>query len=237
MSNQDHNAELTPSQDFIIEGNHARMSQKKVAEITKVNQSTVSRYLCDKVGVDGSKQDGYYIAGNALHDLVCYLALDAKKISDEVRQHNIKLLADSSKVGFQALIDKMAGIHPELGDDEPVKLSVFDEFKAFFLEQVAPDLNEYRALNQACREHKGAGYVVNSSAQSTEYPSETLTTAQYCKKHGLDRSLWLTFSKRYAQFVRVGTGQNPPKRGGKLLIYGELYYYAECAIKSVMDIE
>lgn len=96
--------------DFVIEGKHAKVSQDKVAEITKVNQSTVSRWLCTNNLTTGSNSGIVYFSGYVLKEFVTYLALDAKRISDEVRNHNIKLLVDASDYGFQMLIDKMAGI-------------------------------------------------------------------------------------------------------------------------------
>lgn len=96
--------------DFVLEGKHAKISQDKVAEITKVNQSTVSRWLCTNNLTTDSNTDIVYLSGYALKNFVTYLALDAKRISDEVRNHNVKLLADASDLGFQMLIDKMAGI-------------------------------------------------------------------------------------------------------------------------------
>lgn len=98
------------SNDFIIEGNHAKISQVKVAEITKVNKSTVSRWVAQTTKLQYSNPELEYLSGVVLKDFVTYLALDAKRISTEVRNHNIKLLSDASDVGFQILIDKMAGI-------------------------------------------------------------------------------------------------------------------------------
>lgn len=97
--------------DFVIEGKHARMSYRKVAEITMTTHQTVSNWtgkLTDVNKAENIIDKGF--SGGELKDFVTYLALDAKRISDEVRNHNIKLLADASDYGFQMLIDKMAGI-------------------------------------------------------------------------------------------------------------------------------
>jgi hypothetical protein len=104
-------------------------------------------------------------------------------------------------------------------------------------ETLAPQLKLIQEYQQACTNHSGTGYVINSEVRKNIYPNETVTPAQYCKKHGLDRSLWATFSKRYAQFVRVGINQEPPKIKNKLTIFGEYYYYADCAFKSVTDVD
>ena len=117
------NGQFSPD-DFHREGKHAKVSQDKVAEITKVNQSTVSRWLCTNNLTTDSNSDIVYFSGYVLKEFVTYLALDAKRISDEVRNHNIKLLSDASDVGFQALIDRMAGI-----TSNSDSLSVVDNYK------------------------------------------------------------------------------------------------------------
>jgi hypothetical protein len=96
--------------DFLIVDNHAQISQLKVAEITQTNQSTVSRWYALTTVRQDSKVKGEYLSGYALKEFVTYLVLDAKRITKEVRQHNVKLLSDASDYGFQMLIDKMAGL-------------------------------------------------------------------------------------------------------------------------------
>jgi hypothetical protein len=107
------NTEKNNISDFRVEGRHARISQEKVANLTTVHQSTVSRWVCTNSDITDLNPDTHYFWGYELKNFVAYLALDAKRISAEVRNHNIKLLSDASDVGFQALIDKMAGIVPE----------------------------------------------------------------------------------------------------------------------------
>jgi transcriptional regulator with XRE-family HTH domain len=104
---------LSQGDDFVIVDNHAKVSQIKVAEITKVNQSTVSRWLCTNNLDTGSSSNLAYLSGYALKEFVTYLVFDAKRISKEVRSHNIKLLSDASDYGFQMLIDKMAGVNTQ----------------------------------------------------------------------------------------------------------------------------
>jgi len=98
---------------------------------------------------------------------------------------------------------------------------------------IAPKIERIETYDRACQEHKGTGYVIASSVDNVEYPSETVTTFEYCESKGLDKRLWKTFGKRYAQFVRVGTHSEPLKKKGKLLIYDNLYYYADCALRNV----
>jgi len=98
--------------DFFIEGNHARMSLRKVGEITKVHHSTVHKYivgLTDTTLSEELTEKG--LRGGELKEFVAYLVFDAKRITDEVRKHNIKLLADAGDFGFQVLIDRMAGLN------------------------------------------------------------------------------------------------------------------------------
>ena len=113
--------------DFVIDGNHARMSFRKAGEITKTADTTVLRWfknsrgaaLIDDEGTQTPSEQSIQGArvintfdGVQLKAYVSYLALDAKRISKEVRKHNIKLLCDASDYGFQVLIDRMAGLSP-----------------------------------------------------------------------------------------------------------------------------
>lgn len=100
------------SLDFIIDGFHARMSQKKVAEFVKVSQQSISQWFeryrqhhSEKAEIVKSK--GF--DGDILNEIVGYYAT-SPKVSAEVKDHCIKLLIESSKVGFQELIDRMAGV-------------------------------------------------------------------------------------------------------------------------------
>ena len=102
--------------DFIVDGKHARMSQRKVASITLVSVATVNNYFAVQLNDVSTRETlaNKGVDGVQLKQFVTYLALDAKRISKEVRNHNIKLLSDASDYGFQALIDKMAGIGEEI---------------------------------------------------------------------------------------------------------------------------
>jgi phage anti-repressor protein len=102
---------------------------------------------------------------------------------------------------------------------------------------LASRLEKIDKYEQSCKDHKGTGSVIQSDVEDKKYPSETITVHEYCRRKGIDRTLWLTFSRRYAQFVRVGTKAEPPRHNGKLVIYGEYYYYADAALKSVLDLD
>lgn len=102
---------------------------------------------------------------------------------------------------------------------------------------LASRLEKIDKYEQSCKDHKGTGSVIQSDVEDKKYPSETITVHEYCRRKGIDRTLWLTFSRRYAQFVRVGTKAEPPRHYGKLVIYGEYYYYADAALKSVLDLD
>lgn len=101
---------------------------------------------------------------------------------------------------------------------------------------IAPELEQIRKYKKVCDEHKGTGSVIQSDVEDKEYPIETISINEYCRQKGIEPSLWLTISKRYGQFVRVGKIE-PPKDKGKLLVCGNLYSYAEAALKSVLDID
>lgn len=150
--------------DFNIEGNHARISQRKVAEITKVSQPSVSNWidsLTDRNMAETLVEKGFW--GDKLKEFVTYLALDAKRITQEVRNHNIKLLSDASDYGFQMLIDKMAGINiqpvqPQVKEDEvkqfndildsifsnvPIKPELIAGIKLNTAKELAPQFAKY----------------------------------------------------------------------------------------------
>ena len=136
--------------DFVIEGNHARVSFRKAGEITKTSHTTVLRWfqnqnngaLIDDEGTQTlshkDNQSGAIINtfdGFELKSYVSYLVFDAKRLSKEVRTHNIKLLSDASDYGFQVLIDRMAGLFPSA--PKPQKQAP-KEFKADL--ELTPDL-------------------------------------------------------------------------------------------------
>lgn len=125
--------------------------------------------------------------------------------------------------------EKSKGIALKEQDVETIFASLLDKY-------LAPKLDKIEKYEKACEEHDGAGYVINSNVSKKTYPSEAVYAYEYCALKKLDNRYWRTFSRRYAQFVRVGTNQSPPKRNGKLFIYGELYYYAEMALANVMEI-
>jgi len=103
-------------------------------------------------------------------------------------------------------------------------------------EIIAPEMEEIRKYKKVCEDHKGTGSVIQSDVDDKKYPLETISINEYCRQKGIESSLWLTISKRYGQFVRVGKIE-PPKDKGKLLVCGNLYSYAEAALKSVLDID
>lgn len=102
---------------------------------------------------------------------------------------------------------------------------------------LAPEREENRKYRLACREHKGTGSVIQADVDAKQHPIETISSHEYCRRKGIDPSIWLTFSRRYGQFVRVGTGSEPPSYKGKLLVCGDLYYYADAALKSILDLD
>lgn len=231
----DYSDSLSLAKDFFIEGSHARMSQRKASDIIGVSQQAICK-KCDTL-FDIEERETISLkglSGDNLNILVGYYAT-ANQVSQDVRNNCVNLLIQSSKIGFQALIDEMAGIKEEKLENDFTVLKQYVE--RLMSEALRPQLDRINEYDRACEEHKGTGYVITSSAFRNNYPIDSITTSEYCKRKGLDKSLWATFSKRYGQFVRVGTKEEPPKRGNKLIIFGDLYYYADCALKSVMDLD
>lgn len=105
---------LEQCDDFVIIDNHARMSLRKVADVTITTHPTVINWLGKLTDVNEAQTIKQYgVDGGTLKAFVTYLIFDAKRISKEVRNHNIKLLSDASDYGFQMLIDKMAGVNTQ----------------------------------------------------------------------------------------------------------------------------
>jgi predicted XRE-type DNA-binding protein len=77
------------SDDFVIIDNHAQISQTKVAEITKVNQSTVSRWLCTNNNHKLKTQD---FSIKDLIDFIVYIVLESKRTSSKTKRHCMMLL-------------------------------------------------------------------------------------------------------------------------------------------------
>jgi hypothetical protein len=223
------------SPEFFIENNHARSSIRKSAQIIGVSHPSVINWignLEDTTLAESLRTKGF--DGGSLNNLVGYYAT-SKAVSQEVRDNCVQLLIKSSQKGFQQLLDEMAGLNTD------TLLQITSEGLEDFLTHLAdkifaPRLEKIEKYEKACEEHDGAGYVIKSNVSKKTYPSEAVTAYEYCALKKLDKRYWRTFSRRYAQFVRVGTTQSPPKRNGKLLIYGELYYYAEIALANVMEI-
>jgi hypothetical protein len=100
--------------DFYIEGKHARMTPKKAADFLTVDKSSISRYI-DRVALSQPelaqelRDKGFY--GLHLNNLVGYFATSVQ-VKKETKNHCINLLIELGAEGFQARIDKMAGIVP-----------------------------------------------------------------------------------------------------------------------------
>jgi predicted transcriptional regulator/biotin operon repressor len=114
-----------PSNDFVIEGNHARMSQRKVADIIGVSHTSVQRWvgnLDDNTLAETLKVKGF--DGGNLNDIVGYY-VTSTQVSQDVKDNCVKLLIESSKVGFQVLIDKMAGLESTIESNE---MKLFNDY-------------------------------------------------------------------------------------------------------------
>ena len=139
--------------DFFIEGDHARMSQRKVAEIIGISNQSVSRWCVTHLPNEIAKitaQQG--LDGVTLNQVVGYYAT-SKSVSEEVRNNCVQVLIESSKVGFQILIDEMAGLNKE---KELPEKELFDLYcdvtdKVFKGVNIKPELISGLKLNHAMR--------------------------------------------------------------------------------------
>lgn len=92
---------------------HAKLSQRKVGELLKVADTTIMRALKSAALInilDAESLLLYGFDGAALSYLLDYFVFNAKRITDETRQHCRTLLRQSSAKGLQDFIDKVAGI-------------------------------------------------------------------------------------------------------------------------------
>lgn len=152
---------------------------------------------------------------------------------------NPELAKQMITVGVRIYLHGLAGFKYEVKKQEPALdidnlKNIFDQM---LKESLKPQLDKIDDYNKACSENIGTGRVISSVVEKREYPDEVITTKEYCRKKRLDPTYWNTFSKRYAQFVRVGTGFEPPKYNGKLLIKDRLYFYANEALVSIIHEE
>lgn len=99
--------------DFIFGSDgHAGLSQRKAAELLKVDRVTVSRAL--KGGDLFSAEESETVAqqgirGGDLVKLAGYFS-QARRVSPETKQHCVRLLEKAAIIGIQTFIDRMAGI-------------------------------------------------------------------------------------------------------------------------------
>ena len=137
--------------DFVIEGKHARMSQRKVAEFIGVSRQSIERYMSNHI--DDKTRETITLKGcngDNLNSIVGYFATSSQ-VKQEVRDHCIKLLIDASKVGFQMLIDKMAGIESAIESNEVKLFTDYCEVTDLIFKNVhiKPELIAGLKLNQA----------------------------------------------------------------------------------------
>lgn len=111
---------------------------------------------------------------------------------------------------------------------------ISDLLRSTIQDILAPELEEIRKFREACKDHKGAGQVIEANVEEKQYPSELLTCHEYCAAHGLSRDLWNTFSRRYGRFTFTGKGLTAPTKKGRLAITGIFYEYADVVLKNVI---
>lgn len=195
--------------DFTVANGHARMRQRKVAEITRVGQSTVSKYidaLIDKQIADILSQYGF--DGDSLNDFVAYLAIDAKRISPEVKTHNIKLLAKSSKLGFQVLIDKMAGIEQQQVQQNLTPTQMFAQCAQAMLDLESRLTRIEEKQIEAEKELTALPLAEESPEEIPDRGKINMIVRNKCKREGLSHaavwgSLYLQVYYRYRYDVKA----------------------------------
>ena len=103
-----------PSNDFTIENNHARMSQRKVAQVTLVSLNTVNKYISVRITDDNIRQE-VINKGMATSDLIQfleYIVLDSKRTAPKVKKHCLTLLLQLvDKQSIQNLFEKAVISH------------------------------------------------------------------------------------------------------------------------------
>jgi predicted transcriptional regulator len=85
--------EQYPNDDFTIVGNHAKMSQRKVAEITKVSQPTVANWidkLTDSNTAQTLRQQGFSVSD--LIDYLKYIVIESKRTNQKTKRHCLDIL-------------------------------------------------------------------------------------------------------------------------------------------------
>lgn len=105
---------MSDIQEFIFNGGHARLSIRKAAELMLVDKESIRNVLkrCGELNLDLDTEiittQGF--GGGELIEIIGYFAMDAKRITDEVRKHNQKIFKQMAVIGAQTFIDRMAGI-------------------------------------------------------------------------------------------------------------------------------
>ena len=97
-----------------------------------------------------------------------------------------------------------------------------DGIKNMIQEQLAPVLDYVKATRpivETLENLPGANQVVKNSIARHLENLEPITVYDYCSSKGVDRDLWFTVSKRYANAYRFINQQNPTKR----LLEGNAY--------------
>lgn len=103
-----------PSNDFTIENNHARMSQRKVAQVTLVSLNTVNKYISVRITDDNIRQEviNKGMATNDLIQFLEYIVLDSKRTEPKVKKHCLILLLQLvDKQPIQDLFEKAITSH------------------------------------------------------------------------------------------------------------------------------
>jgi hypothetical protein len=220
--------DLETGESFASISGYARMAGKAQSTISERAQKAHRSEEIKEAEVDTGH-------GVKLHRLI-----PENLIAEWLIEDNPEMAKQMLMMGVRMFIHNMAGYKYQVVEQTPAPFDMKllkDLIKEAVDDAARPQLERIERYQEACDDHLGTGFVINSVASRQKYPEEEMTSAEFCRRKGLDKSLWATFAKRYGQFVRVGLKETPPKKHGKLMILGELYYYAEMALVSVMDLD
>ena len=101
--------------DFSVDGNKARLSQRKVAELIGVAQKSISLAANSDTLYTALESEAIVAKGfdgDTLSRLVVYYAFDSKQASTETKERCKAIVLKTSGKGFQDFINAIAGILP-----------------------------------------------------------------------------------------------------------------------------
>jgi predicted transcriptional regulator len=104
------------AKDFVFNSDHthARLSQRGVASLLKVSQSSVSRFVendASNLALDWQTLIEQGFDGDALIEVAAHFA-GSSRMKSETRKHCTEFIKKTAKIGAQLFIDSLAGVDP-----------------------------------------------------------------------------------------------------------------------------